>query len=606
MQERDLADAMEYARSAEKKGNWQVALDRWENALNKHPLTIQIHIGCASAFMNLGRFLEAKNILNAASDKFPKNHDIWHDLARLAERLGDWPEAQRCWQGFLECEGRHWWSYTALAFTLRQQNKNVEANNVMLNAQIEYPDAWELLAEHARYSGRVGDLSVALEQWKNALKLNPSLTMLHIGYSDALIAVNRIDDGYEALLLAARKCPNDSVIWMALARIAEIQKNWIEVEYFCRKYYDKKGQDSNLIILLSLSILNQNRVDDFLSIFSITFKEKLDDINLISEFILLSEKFSISKDNIIFNEIEKSIEHPDFTSSDHQKLLFTLTKFAKFRQNYLRYRERSQVYYVQYPSGRLAREMFFEACELSPRDNDINHGSLEELAETLPFLNEISSKEADKRVLMKFESLGGNIAGCEFGTTQRHFGIESLSLLRWASITIDNLISALNNRFLGVGIIENTIIENQPQHYDWRARDTSYGIQMDHTHLDQKTVTQDTARKQLSIRMSFLARKLISDLEEGDKIFVYRYFKGTISNETLNQLRDAISKYNIKTKIVLVQETKENLSSIKYEIVDSTLVYATRKESETIDHNDFLLKITQWTEICTKAAQEFV
>jgi tetratricopeptide (TPR) repeat protein len=59
-------------------------------------------------------------------------------------------------------------------------------------------------------------------------------------------------------------------------------------------------------------------------------------------------------------------------------------------------------------------------------------------------------------ILMCFESLGGTHQGCEFGNVQRHYGAEPLGLLRWAEMTPDNLMAALECGFEGVGDPENT------------------------------------------------------------------------------------------------------------------------------------------------------
>jgi hypothetical protein len=56
----------------------------------------------------------------------------------------------------------------------------------------------------------------------------------------------------------------------------------------------------------------------------------------------------------------------------------------------------------------------------------------------------------------QFESLGGRGLGCEFGIFQRGCGAEPLGLLRWADMTHERLLFALDSRFEGVGSPEQT------------------------------------------------------------------------------------------------------------------------------------------------------
>jgi hypothetical protein len=63
-----------------------------------------------------------------------------------------------------------------------------------------------------------------------------------------------------------------------------------------------------------------------------------------------------------------------------------------------------------------------------------------------------SKSEPDMReVMLAFQSLGGHLDGSEFGDIQRAFSAEPLSLLRWAELTAEQLISVLDARFEGVG-----------------------------------------------------------------------------------------------------------------------------------------------------------
>ena len=67
------------------------------------------------------------------------------------------------------------------------------------------------------------------------------------------------------------------------------------------------------------------------------------------------------------------------------------------------------------------------------------------------------------------------------------------------------------------------MLKARPAVSDWGMIDTTYNIFCDHTHLDRVTVSEADAHRMMCQRMSFLSRKLIEDLEDGEKLFVYRY-----------------------------------------------------------------------------------
>jgi tetratricopeptide (TPR) repeat protein len=122
-------------------------------------------------------------------------------------------------------------------------------------------------------------------------------------------------------------------------------------------------------------------------------------------------------------------------------------------------------------------------------------------------------------LMLRFESLGER---CDFGAVQRSFGVEPLGLLRFAWSRLDNLIAALEDRFAAVGTVEDTAFE--------RFRDETI-VRMQkyelifHTFVENvhelSAEKQGAFRQQQRRRLVFLKDKLIADLEEPQKIWVY-------------------------------------------------------------------------------------
>jgi hypothetical protein len=121
------------------------------------------------------------------------------------------------------------------------------------------------------------------------------------------------------------------------------------------------------------------------------------------------------------------------------------------------------------------------------------------------------------RLMLQFESLGEN---CEFGLAQRRCGADPIGLLRFASAPMPALLSALRARFDGIGEwdqIEVRISENQ---LEYLVFDKRFGFLYHPWVLIGEASAEGIHRREAK-QLPLLRRKLIEDLEERRKIFVY-------------------------------------------------------------------------------------
>ncbi|HEU0219061.1 MAG TPA: tetratricopeptide repeat protein [Stellaceae bacterium] len=122
-------------------------------------------------------------------------------------------------------------------------------------------------------------------------------------------------------------------------------------------------------------------------------------------------------------------------------------------------------------------------------------------------------------LMLSFESLGER---CDFGAVQRHFGVEPLGLLRFAWAPFDPLIAALEDRFAAIGAVEDTEFGRYRDETILRMK--KYGL-IFHTFVegmcDAPTEKQQAFYEQQRRRLAFLRNKLVSDLEDPQKIYVY-------------------------------------------------------------------------------------
>lgn len=143
--------------------------------------------------------------------------------------------------------------------------------------------------------------------------------------------------------------------------------------------------------------------------------------------------------------------------------------------------------------------------------------------------------EAARALLLGFESLG---ADCEFGLVQRRFGAEPLGLLRFNSVQLGGLLQALAHRFEDMGASEHTelmVLRNG----EYFIRDRRFGLAM-HTFLFKWNEDGDRLLAKFCRRVAFLKDKLLEDLAEGRKTFVF--LSSTLRVEELLMLHAALRR----------------------------------------------------------------
>jgi hypothetical protein len=121
--------------------------------------------------------------------------------------------------------------------------------------------------------------------------------------------------------------------------------------------------------------------------------------------------------------------------------------------------------------------------------------------------------------MQRFESLGDN---CEFGLVQRRCGAEPTSLLRFSNLELPDLLRGLQTRFDGIGAREQLELSLSGDiNREYIIREKKFGL-TSHTWLREGEVDAGRLVAQQTRRLKFLARKLVEDLIDGRKIFVYK------------------------------------------------------------------------------------
>jgi len=131
----------------------------------------------------------------------------------------------------------------------------------------------------------------------------------------------------------------------------------------------------------------------------------------------------------------------------------------------------------------------------------------------------------DAALMMGFESLGDD---CEFGFAQRAAGAEPLSLLRFGGIRLHRLDEALATEFAGIDDPAELGISIQGGrgHGEYMIVQNRYRY-LYHTFVNSWEMDRNALVAREAQRLHFCRRKLLEDLEDGDKIFVVKSSLGT-------------------------------------------------------------------------------
>jgi capsular polysaccharide biosynthesis protein len=160
------------------------------------------------------------------------------------------------------------------------------------------------------------------------------------------------------------------------------------------------------------------------------------------------------------------------------------------------------------------------------------------------------------RLMLAFESLGDN---GEFGLIQRRAGVEPLGLLRFSGIArpvevrLDAVAVALARGFEGLGVSGTLTVypDGQAAPREFLVRDSVYDL-MYRTGIHEGELEADALRDREPARLAFLRRKLLSDLQTGEKIWVWKS-RTTSDRHQVEPLLDVLRRFGPNTLLWAVE-----------------------------------------------------
>lgn len=165
---------------------------------------------------------------------------------------------------------------------------------------------------------------------------------------------------------------------------------------------------------------------------------------------------------------------------------------------------------------------------------------------------------SDQYIMSQFASLG---CDCELGFAQRAAGAEPLGLFRFAGTrTLFNLVHHLDTRFADIvrpGCLHAGVV-GRDEGAEWFMGNATRNY-IFHTWQHPSSISREDIIKQTEVKLGFLVRSLIEDIEDGIKIFVYKSKEFVDQHEILS-LHRALNAYG-RTKLFWVTEaTRERPS----------------------------------------------
>lgn len=485
------------ARAEERRGDWSSAEKHWRAFIDLDRSQWWAFAALSMVLREQSRSEEADSVLRTALDQFPENMQILAEMARNAERRGDWNAALSLWDAIIMREPTQWAGYRGKIATLRGAGRFVEADALYAERIDFFPKDIDALHDAARFAERIRDWPKAEAIWRAFIALEQRWSWAHKSLAMALCEQQQFDAAEAILIQAQVRFPADAGVASELAKLSERHCNWAEAERRWRRVQTLAPADPIGTLGIASALRRLARYDEADS-------EILKAMQTLGDQPLLHESFGL-------NAIAKE---------DWGLALLRLHAAQR-----------------RFPGNDLFRSHIFDVGLRSADTERIDAIVNVELPE------ETKSTDA-RKLVMAFESLGGGGHGCEFGIFQRHFGAEPLGLLRWADIYQDQLSLALETEFAGVGEPEFTTVFVPPSsgRAEYWTTDTRYHMAMRcFVYVDEVPV--NVMIRRVTKRMRYLREKLIEDLRSASKIFVYKNMKRNLTPTELQRLYAACRRY---------------------------------------------------------------
>ena len=551
---------LEYALALWECGEVAEALQTATQIRDRFPREPSGYVFAVQWLVGQERYVEAEELLASAESILPGHQAIMVERARVAEARRDWPAAQNLWRAVRDASPDNPQAFQHESIALRRQGRHADAVAVLQEGMARSSSP-ELLAEAGWGLLEAGDPEQAAVVFSECRQRYPTRRDGHIGLAQSLLDQQLTAEADEAFRVGMEALPQDPEVMVryalapqfhggppgtepwnrSLERLTELRDRF---PHYARGFIETLrclrlcGRLQEAERLGRIAVERFPRAIDVAEEQAVISLERKDWAEAEARFLRMRSLFSGSPVGAMglakawagtgrMEEAEQEVRSALERWPSDRNLLITNAELAMQRADWDEGVRRWEFALRHHPHDRWVKDGLFGARVAAGMEP------------------EPSAKNAEdyRDLMLNFASFAGTPRGCEFGLIQRHFGADPLGLLRWSNIHPDKLADALECRFEGVGRPENTelfVLRDTSREY--MVRDRRFGMVM-HTFVPESRVKFDAMYKQMISRSVYLARKLIEDLTEGQKIFVYRLPDRALNITELRQIRSAMATY---------------------------------------------------------------
>jgi predicted Zn-dependent protease len=565
----DPVPLTELARLAQRLRDWPKAAERWAHLRAKFPDLEAGWTGGAAALEQAGDASGAASLLSDAAQRFPTLTAPLLEFARRAHDRRDWPEAAYRWDLLRRFRPTELAGYHRGTIALFEQERFDEAESIVLAGIGKFPDSAELRIEQAWMDFRQSRWETADARFASLRVDFPQVDAGYIGGAQILRLRNRMQDAEDLLEAGIRLSPDSPILRLELAHLIAARDATMGLG-LARAIASltnarAKFPDYEPIYLLTLRLLREagreeeaksltieaarrwplnmdlareyadlattpdelaSRIDWFQSVLQRSSDQPAGYVGLATSLsklhrhdeadtILIEATRKFPDDNRVFAEFAQAAEYRDDWPAAVQRWTDAQMRFPR-EQRIVR-------------SGYVAKLRLAEIGVAGTATADA----------PVPV-----SRSSSHDLLLQFESLGGSQGACEFGLLQRDFDAEPLGLLRWASLSPEQLALALEQDFEGVGHPDHTVLDlaRQGTREEYITTDRRFGMLM-HTFVYRDQVPYEKMFTLICRRLQSFRWKLLEDLKAGVKIFIYKAPDLDMASDQLERIHQAIQRH---------------------------------------------------------------
>ncbi len=546
-----MAAAME----ARDRANWPLALKYWDKLKTRVAHLPISYSGAAQALIELGRADDAEVLLAPAIRIFPNERGVLKAYAYVASARQDWSAATTRWRTVHEQFPDDTESLVGLAAALRGAGKFDEADAVLAAAAEGSSADLALMSEYARVAAARRGLPEAVRRWERTRAHFPDAPAVRISLASAFNEMGQGDKADATLSEALDHFPANPDLLAASGWLANSRRDWAEAERRWTLFREQVPAHPVATIGYADMLRAAGRQDE--------------------AFVLLTEA------------LRKHPDHFDF----HLHMALVTTSRHDWKDALPRWEKLKKLQPGnQTVQAGIAAALWQARLDLALAAGDGGTPPFEIPPTLLSGITE--DQEALTALFTRFESLGD---GCEFGMVQRRFKAEPLGLLRWTTIGGDVVVRLLDTRFEGVGAPANVTLDLWDGEYvtlDKRFRMAG------HTFTRENAEPRDRFLQQQCRRLAYLSRKLMEDLEAGEKIFVHA-FKWGLEKDYIIPMYNSIRKFSENNVLLCVRLDESPSPTCRVERADEGLFIGYMDRFSTVDIN-----YSGWINICRSVAEQ--